>query len=1340
MENLELVSAVPLSDAKRLLLDKLLRGAASIQSWEQPLVPHAPGERIPLAPSQQQVWLHSQMAPDAPLYNEPMTLHYRGELNRQALERSFHEILRRHEIWRSSFAFVDGQVVQAVHEDLTVSMPLSDLSILPEDQRDAEAVRLATADAKRVFDVGAGPLLRMRLCRFTADYHRLYITLHHLLFDGVSIFGVLLPELYAIYEAFSNGRPSPLPEPQFQYADYAIWQRRMLDNDVAARQIDYWRDRLSGELPTLQLPTDRQRPAVPSFRGGMEKFSVSSEITEAVKEISRAEGVTPYMLLLASFKALLHRYSGQEDVLIGGVMDNRCRQEFTGLMGYFLNIVVLRTQPRAGLTFRKYLTQVKESVLGALGSSDVPFDRLLRELQPKRDLSCHPVFQVMFTIEPPPPAADPHWDLTQMDIFTGESKLDLYFEMDERPDGYIGRFFYSTDLFDAEAIRRMIGHWKTLLAGALANPGMELHQLPVLSPEETQLVSSAWNDTARDVPQAALHEMFEAQAARTPDAVAVESGGRVLTYRELNQEAKRLARRLQEEGAGPETLVALYAERSCQMVVAVLAILKSGAAYLPIDTGLPKERIEFIVQDSQASILLTERDLGGEAWQDSMRVVYCDERSDLIGDRGVRVHADNLAYVIYTSGSTGRPKGVEISHSAVVNFVESMRREPGFKASDTLLAVTTLSFDIAGLELFVPLTSGGRVVVATQREARDPQLLRELLRNVSPSVMQATPATWRSLLDAGWSGSSSLKILCGGEAMTRDLAQQLLPRCAELWNMYGPTETTIWSTVHKITACQGIVPIGRPIDNTQVYILDSRQNLVPAGVTGELYIGGAGVARGYLRRPELTEDRFPQVAAAEGARLYRTGDLARWRSDGTLECLGRADNQVKIRGFRVELEEIEAAMALHPGVREAAVKAWPDASGHLALVGYLVMNQETDLRNFLRNKLPEYMVPMRFVHLEELPLTPNGKVDRNRLPQPEANDLRAVYAAPASEIERRLVAIWENVLGQEGIGIRENFFELGGHSLLVAKLLGRIETAFGVRVTMSAIFEAPTIEQFAAILRDRRVIANLPRTVNIQRAGSRSPLLWIGGGPMFRRLSGHLGNDQPFVGVAVDGEESKSLPENFTMEEVAALLVRTIRAERPEGPYYLGGWCDAGIMAYEVACQLRRQGCEVELVVLLDAVNPTRYRATTAGEILASKTMFHLKRISRLRGKEILNYARERAAWMRALFQRHTPSYASSFAARLTNAALHYSPQPYAGRVVAIYPELLPSYRDPSAQWAELVTGDFQIHEVRGNHVTMLEERGAADIAKSIRACMTEAEQARKRRGKPAIARRAAAG
>ncbi len=1320
------MSAQPqLSSLKQRLLERMLTAEAQRQVTEAPLEPRAAHERVPLAPCQHQLWLHTQLNPQAPLYNEPMTLHFHGRLDREALERAFEEMIQRHEIWRTTFAYVDGEVLQAIHDDLPIQIPFHDLSSHPLADRELEATRLATADAHRPFDLSVGPLMRARLVKLDEEQYRLFLVQHHLIHDGLTIYGVLMSELPAIYDAFAQGKPSPLAPPRLQFGDFALWQKRFLESN-SGPQIAYWRKQLAGTLPALELPADRPRPPVFSFRGATADFMISPELAAEVRSTALREGATPFAFMLTVLKTLLFRYSGQEDILVGTPVDGRRRPEFGRMAGFITNIIAFRSRPSADRTFRDYLHDVKDTVLDALANQDIPMDRLVRDLKLPHDASRHPIFNVSFTIEPPLASIDPRWKLTQSEVSGSIAKIDLDFQLDERNDGYAARLTYSTDLFDAPTIARLFTHWQTLLEAAATSPESRLIDLPMMTAEERREIGVVRNATQREIPESTVVGLFEEQAARTPHIVAVEAGSSLLTYAELNQQANRLAWRLREEGAGRGVLVALSVERSCDMVVAVLAVLKTGAAYLPIDPDIPEERQQFILDDSKAPLVLTERSLADRFQMNAergVRILCCDDRSANKSNPDSAALPEDLAHVLYTSGSTGKPKGVEVRHKAIVNFLQSMRRRPGFTSRDKVLAVTTLSFDIAGLELYLPLICGGCVVLANRNEARDPMLLRELLREVRPTVMQATPATWRGLIDAGWQRSPGMKILCGGEAMTRDLADQLLARSAEVWNMYGPTETTIWSTVQRVTPGEGPVPIGHPIDNTQVYTLDSGRRLVPDGVIGELYIGGAGVARGYFGRPELTAERFVQVEAADDARLYRTGDLARWRKDGTLECLGRADNQVKIRGFRVELEEIEAVMAQHPEVRAAAVKAWPDASGHLALAGYVVAGEDLDLREFLQSKLPEYMIPSVFVRLDQLPLTPNWKVDRNRLPSPDMGRERAPFVASESAEERRLAEIWESVLGVSNIGVHDDFFRAGGHSLLVPKLLSRVEQAFGLRFPMASLFEAPTIHKFAELLKNPDAWSAPPRTVMIRGNASKHPLVWVYPGAEMRGVIKHL--DRPFAVAALKPEDEAALPQNFTLAQMAAILVRDIRKAQPEGPYSIGGWCDAGILAFEVAAQLLRQS-EVDALVLLDSVNPVQFLRMSARQRRTSKMQYHLKRIAGLRRDLVGHYVRERVAWARERFRPQTAAVMNSYEARFSRATVDYAPAPYAGNALVLSPARMPSYRDARLHWQDVFTGPSRFQVVKGDHLGMFEE-GAVEIASAISRSILAAEAGRER-------------
>jgi amino acid adenylation domain-containing protein len=1328
-----------LSEAKRLLLQKMLAGGNAPRAESVPSVtPRTPGTAAPISAEQMNVWVHASMAQDVPLYNEAITIHRRGPLDVALLERSFDEILRRHESWRSSFALIDGEVMQIVAPECHISLPLTDLSTLPPDEREAEALRLAIADARKPFDLAQAPLLRGHVIRMAAEEYRIYLTLHHIIFDGVSLYQVMVPELAAIYASYEAGTTHALPAPPLHYGDYALWRRHRLESGALDKQLGYWRERLSCELPVLQLPTDRSRPDNFAYHGAMETFALSGALTEQLKALAKAEGVTLYMVLLAAYKVMLHRYSGQDDVIVGGVTDTRRRPELQSLMGYFLNSVALRSRPQADKPFHAFLKEVRDTVLGALDASDAPFDHVVRTVKPKRDASRHPLFQVLFSIQPPMPEFGGGWDLTQMDVTVGTAKLDLYLELEERAEGLIGRFLYSTELFDVETIRGMIGHWTTLLEGIVADPATTLAHLPLLTVAESQQILRDWNATQRDIPQSTLPHWFAATTQSQPDTTAIVFGDVSWSYRTLDQRANALAARLSLAGVGADSLVAVALERGPDMIASLLAIAKAGAAYLPLDPALPAQRFSFIIEDARPAALLTQRDLKEIVPTVGMPVILCDDNT-AAGDepaREILATPDSLAYVLYTSGSTGKPKGVKILHRALVNLLTAMQEKPGFTRGQSLLAVTTLSFDIAALELFLPLVSGGTVILADRETVSDPPLLAALIAGARPNMMQATPATWRGLIESGWRGAKDTTILCGGEALSRDLADQLLPRCAALWNMYGPTETTIWSTVERVTAGCERIAIGRPIANTSIYILDASGNPVPAGVTGEIHIGGTGVADGYHYRDALTCERFVERTVAPGERLYRTGDLGRFRRDGTIECLGRTDHQVKIRGFRVAIEEVEGALAAHPRIIAAAARAWPDGSGEHSLAGYFVSPAEpvpsaAELRRFMRQSLPDYMIPSRFVRLAELPMTPNRKIDRNALPEPESNVVAIAPAAPQTEHEAKLAEVWKDVLGISAIGRNDNFHDLGGHSLLMAKLLARIEKKFERRLSMASIFQAPTLKAMAALLSEP-VAPPASRLVPIQPEGTRPPLYWLFGGATVRPLAHALGEDQPFFGVALDHAEEQRLATATNLAEFAAPLIKAIREAQPTGPYYIGGWCTAGILAYEVARQLMEEGAEVGLLVMVHSTNPVHYRRISPRKMRASKIRHHLAALMRLDGAARWRYAVDRfRGMMEGMRDRFRPPHAVEdvlwIGSVLDNAALHYETPLYAGDVALFQPADRPDVLDYRQGWREVVRGAFATFEIPGGHRTMLEEPYVAELGARMNACLRRAQMQTKR-------------
>jgi amino acid adenylation domain-containing protein len=1186
---------------------------------------------LPLSFAQQRLWFLTQLEPASPWYNMPLAVRFQGPLDPDLLERAAAEILRRHESLRTTFSLSGTEPVQVVSPPGPFTLLVIGLEAVPDPL--GEVRRLVAEEARHPFDLQRGPLWRLRALRLAAEDYVVMLSMHHIVSDGWSV-GVFLHELTALYGAFARGEESPLPPLPVQYADFAVWQRGWLTGDVLAAQTGYWRERLGGALPVLELPLDRPRPPLQTFRGARLPLGLPAELTEQLRTLGsrgQGRGATLFMILLAAFKILLRRYTGQEDLLVGVPIAGRNRSETEGLIGFFVNTLVLRTDLAGDPSFGELLDRVRETTIGAYAHQDLPFEKLVEEVRPQRDLARSPLFQVMLGLENNPtakttPASLGGLAVTPLEADSGASRFEWTLFLSEAAGGGIGGSLeYNTDLFDEATVRRMVGHFANLLDAAAGDPAERISRLRLLAKEEEEQLLVERNATARDFAlDRSVHVLIAERAARTPGAPAVTCEDARLSYGELDTRANRMARRLLALGVGPEVPVGLYLERSLDLPVALLAVWKAGGAYVPLDPAYPRERLAWMLEDSGAPVVLTQGSLLATVPPSAARAV-CLDREDVAGesavDPGVPTGPDSLAYILYTSGSTGRPKGVQISHGALVNFLESMRERPGLATSDRLLAVTSLSFDIAGLELYLPLLVGAEVEIASRALAADgPRLLSRL---AAATVLQATPSTWRLLLDAGWEGRGGLKALCGGEALPPKLAREIVARAGSLWNMYGPTETTIWSATHFVKAEAGestvAVSIGRPIANTTIYVVDANLRPTPAGVPGELLIGGAGLARGYRRRPDLTAERFipDPFSPNPGARLYRTGDLARWRHDSNLEFLGRLDHQVKVRGYRIELGEIEAALEQHPGVRAAVVVVREDTPGDQRLTAYVVpaggkVEASGGLRRHMRSKLPEHMVPAAFVTLSELPLLPNGKVDRRALPAPtsesrERAEAAVSFVAPASRLEGVISEAWRSALGAGKVGVHDNFFDLGGHSLLMAqvhhKLRESLPDGLGARLTMVELFQYPTISALARHLRPETAgAAAEPGRLRAEvRLGSLAGSLTKGG-----REIAVVGMSGRFPGAADvegfwrnlrDGVESIS---RFSEEELAA---SGVDPEVFRGPDYINakgipdgiGWFDAGFFGYtpreaEIIDPQQRMFLEVAWEALESAAcDPERY-------------------------------------------------------------------------------------------------------------------------------------------------------
>ncbi len=1060
------------AEQKRALLEKLLKEKAEKQA-----------KSGPLSYGQRALWFMYQIDRNSSAYNIMYAAHVRADVDVAAFERAFQKLVERHAVLRTTYEAVSGLPVQKVHSSCDVEIAREDAQDLNWEELNH---RIAT-EADRPFDLEKGPVFRLRLYNRRGEGHVFLFTSAHIASDFWS-FDLLFDELELLYRAEVTNTTVELPPLTYDYWGFVQWQEEMLQGDQGKKLWDYWHEQLGGDLPNLDLPTDRPRPSVQTYRGKSYTFQLPDQLANSLMELTRQEGVTPFMTLLAAYQILLYRYSGQQDISVGSPTAGRNRAEFEQIFGYFLNPVVLRAHLDPNASFREFLTQVKATVLDGLTYQDFPFPMLVERLQPPRDASRSPLFQASFAWDKPrklfqyergegsfePPKDSSTLGLMPFALGQQGAAFDLTLMMLSMGDSLSAALQYNSDLFDESTIVRMVGHFKTLLESIVANPDSHLAVLPLLDrKEETSLVHQ-WNQTEADYPgDKCLHQIFEQRASATPKAIAVRCGDEAISYRELNERANRLANFIVQKGVSAETYVAIYLEPSVDMLVAILAIHKAGAAYVPLAPGTPLERIGMMLEESAAPLVLTEQSLTTQLPETSADLICLDADWNSI-KRGSKknlnlsVDPSQLAYVIFTSGSTGRPKGVQIEHRSVVNFLESMRNEPGISDQDTLLAVTTISFDISVLEIYLPLTVGATVVVVSRETTSDGRQLAKVLSEGGITIMQATPATWRLLIEAGWQGNKELKILCGGEAMPHDLAEQLLERSGSVWNMYGPTETTIWSAVYQVESETGSVPVGRPIANTQIYILDEKMHPVPLGVPGHLHIGGDGLARGYLKRAELTAEKFvddPFCEASSG-RIYKTGDLAKFRPDGVIEFLGRLDFQVKVQGHRIELGEIESQLNRHPQIKQSVVMARQTGSkiDDKQLVAYTIADGEppnvSDLRDFLRKTLPDYMLPAIFMSLDIFPLNPAGKVDRKALPEPEAirPALRVEYVAPRNSGEEKMAAIWSSALGLDQVGMNDNFFELGGASIQSLEIADRALEE-GIDITPAMLFQYSTIAE-----------------------------------------------------------------------------------------------------------------------------------------------------------------------------------------------------------------------------------------------------------------------------------------
>ena len=1065
-------------------LAKLINSIQPIDEANQipPLEKIEKNEVFSLSLSQERLWFINKIEPFSPAYNIVQATKINGQLDERILQKAFDEIVSRHEVLRTAFRTVEGQAVAELINIETIQIEKIEFDLKNNDDGERQARSWVRKHAPELFDLEQGPMLRAYLFNTGPSENFFVLIMHHIISDGWSM-GVWMEELSVIYDALESSKAIPLSDLSVQYSDYAIWHKQWLEQVNIETQEEYWKNKLSGKLPVLELPSDFPRPAEANYSGSAEFFSIPADLTEKLKELSKRQETSLYNLMLSTLMVFLNKHSGQNDIIVGVPYANREMVELEKLIGFFLNMLPVRAELSESENFLSLIKKVHKSSFEALANKDVPFERLVKILQPERSLNYHPLFQVMFAFQNfPIPIIEKSGLTFYPSVFDrGATEFDFALYMWEEAGELKGIFEYSLELFKRETISRMREHYLEMIKGLVSDPKTPISKVNILPEEERRQLLVEWNATDSTYPKdKCMHQLFEMQVKKTPEAVAAEFDGNTMTYEELDQRANRVATYLRKKGVGPESFVGICIERSLDMVVGLLGILKAGGAYVPLDPDYPKERLAYMLESSDAKVLITQESLKDEVPKSNAKVICMDtewgaiesldESGESASDEVELPSPNNLAYVIFTSGSTGKPKGVQITHRCLVNFLKTMADKPGFTSNDILLAVTTLSFDIAGLELYLPLITGGKISIVSKEVASDGIQLMEKLNTSNANVMQATPSTWRILLAAGWEGDKHLKILCGGEAFPKDLVKELTERAGSVWNMYGPTETTVWSTCYRLIDADHPILIGKPIANTKIYILDNQLQPIPIGAYGELYIGGDSVARGYLNRPDLTEKQFlPDPFSKEpSARMYRTGDLVRYHSDGNIEYVSRLDNQVKVRGFRIELGEIEFFLEQIDNVKECAAVVKEERAGDARIIAFMVFRPGgeltgSEMREKLRKNLPDYMIPNHFVEIEELPLTPAGKINRKQLHESFVFGGVRVddYVEPQTESEKILARIWEEEIGAERVSANDNFFDIGGHSLLAVKVIARVLKETNVKLTPRDIF-LNTLSQIAS--------------------------------------------------------------------------------------------------------------------------------------------------------------------------------------------------------------------------------------------------------------------------------------
>jgi amino acid adenylation domain-containing protein len=1360
----------------------------------QTITPRNKSTNTPLSLAQQRLWILDQLEPNSALYNIQDAVRLIGDLQVQVLQQALDAIARDHEIIRISYIAENGNPAQVINAAKLIELTTIDLQIYAEIEREIQTEKILQQESQRPFNLASDTMLRGCLIQLAPQQHILLLVIHHIAADAWSM-GILWKELTERYQDFLAGQSNPYQALPIQYADFAVWQREWMSTEIMQKQISYWTKQLANLDPVLELPTDFPRPIVQTYRGSSKLISFPENLSLSLQELCRREGVTLYMLLLAAFQTLLYRYTGQEDIVIGSPIAGRNRSEVEGLIGFFINTVVLRTDLSGDPSFQQLLTKVRSTTIEAYSYQDLPFDKLVEELHPERSLSYNPIFQVMFSVEKAPISQREFAGLTAtlLSIENRTSKFDVDVTVIDKSASELNVLWnYNVGLFNSATIERMAGHFQTLLEGIVAKPEQVISQLPLLTKSEQEQLLSGWNHSQTEYTQTWVHHLFEEQVERTPEAVAVLFEQQQLTYRELNVRANQLAHYLRSQGVAADQLVGISVERSLEMIVAILGVLKAGAAYIPLDPAYPSDRLAYMIADANISVLLTQNKLRSQFPDHQAEIICLDSDWGEIGiysqENLTKINTgENLAYVIYTSGSTGKPKGVMISHQALSSFTQTAISEYQITSCDRLLQFASINFDVAVEEIYPALCKGATLILRTNEMLSDLRTFFQACEDLQLTVLNLPTAYWHELAAELSTKDiplpASLRIvLIGGEKVLPELVRSWQEYVAksgkcdrlQLINAYGPTETTVSATLYRVPNTIDIneeVPIGRPLSHLQTYILDPHLQLVPIGVSGELHIGGDSLAIGYLNHLELTNEKFiPNPFSPNSAsRLYKTGDLARYRADGNIAYLGRIDNQVKIRGFRIELGEIETILSQHPNVRATVITAKAENSNDKRLVAYVVAEQVQpqiiDLRAFLQERLPNYMIPSAFVFLETIPITPNGKIDHKALPSLDySQSLDERFVAPRDQVEQQLANIWANLLGRKLIGIHDNFFNLGGHSLLSIRLVAEIEKAFDYQFPLKLLFQISTIAEIAESIREKPSehisIDDIALGLSIEdyrallshsagktglRLGKRgliinvlpesqvssTPFIWIGEVKTAQRLK----LKQPiYVMPGASLSPSMNSHQDY-ISVITPLLVDELLTAQPSGSYSLGGWCYNGLVAMEIAQKLQKMGKNVQLVTLIDVSGKSRiYRCLRLLNNYLGTLRFHLFKLSKLSLREKWQYIDDRIKPKnRYSKQLEKPQdfegnseFGKEFLDLLSKPVREYKPSAYGGKVLLIngseqivhgqknikYFNL--SWLFPHNGWGKLFQGKVYAVKVPCDHLDLMEEPYSGEVGEII--------------------------